>query len=148
MNPHKAVLNHGLNEYQNEKRKSTLLKIDAALHSLDAKHLPITKAAIADEIGCSRQALQKKYVSDYLSLHPLYNGRKVQSDTSEENQSTSFLKIELEKEKQKRRELEAKVKKLAQKNEQQKNELRDLNRKYQKLLGRYQEDIGRKIIHF
>lgn len=148
MSQYKGIINEGLSEYQSEKRKCMLIKIDAALQSLDTKHLPITKASIADEIGCSRQALQKKYITDYLKYHPLYNSHKVQSANSESNQNTSFLKIELEKEKQKRRELEAKVKKLAKKNEEQKVALRELTREHQKLLGRYQEDVGRKFIHY
>ena len=124
-----------------------IIKIDAALQSLYLKHLPITKAAIATEIGCSRQALQKEYITEYLEQHPIYSKRKGSLSDVEANHSVSFLQIELEKERQKRRKLETKLKQMAKQSDEQRNLLRELNKKYQKLLGRYQEDVGRKFIH-
>ncbi|MBM6899604.1 hypothetical protein H6B10_07750 [Gemmiger formicilis] len=147
MNQHKRALNKGLSEFQSQKRNQTLIKIDAALQSLHTKHLPITKASIADEIGCSRQALQKDYITKYLREHPLYNANISQKENFENSQDSIFLQIELEKEQQKRRVADAKIKKLLKQNTELQDALRDMTRKYQKLLGRYQADMGRKFIH-
>ena len=62
-------------------------------------------------------------------------------------QTVEHLQIELETQKQKIRTLQKELNKTKQLLQASKQSYAELNREYQKLLGRYQTDIRRKIIH-
>ena len=63
-------------------------------------------------------------------------------------QTIAHLQIENEKQKQKLLSLQEELRKTKKLLQMSKQSYTELNREYKKLLGRYQTDVGKKIIHF
>jgi hypothetical protein len=134
----------GLLAYQQTQREETLHDIDEAIAYLRTNNLPITKVSIADEIGKHRNALNKEYVRIHLLQYPEFNPNiqvpKVVSLEDYENQLV-LLKGNLSKVQRMKEGLVSENRRLTLEN-------KELLDKYQRVLGKYQTDVEKKIIHF
>lgn len=144
---HKNKSNFGFTSSQEKQRQATIRLIENTLQEMYQKHLPITKQSLADEAGLSRQALYAPYIKAYLAINPIFN-LSVSEIAESSPPTVEQLQIELEKQKQKNLSLQKELNKTKKLLQESKQSYVELNREHQKLLGRYQTDIGRKIIHF
>ena len=86
------------------------------------------------------------YIKNFLDGHPAFNPNLAK--TNDSPQTIAHLQIENEKQKQKLLSLQEELRKTKKLLQMSKQSYTELNREYKKLLGRYQTDVGKKIIHF
>lgn len=147
MNRHKEKkANNGITLAQEKQRESTLRLIEQTILEMQKKRLPMSKQSLADEAGLSRQALYAPYIRDYLDSHPAFSSNS--TDPDNRPPTIAYLQIENEKQKQKLLSLQEELRKTKKLLQMSKQSYAELNREYQKLLGRYQTDVGRKFIQF
>ena len=139
------VANKGLVDYQKMQRKNTLDQIDKAVLFLRENGLPVTKKAIAEEVGMAYNSIKAEYVRIHLLKYPEFNpeiqGGIVSHGTDETKREILSLKEALNKENRSKKIIVAENIKL-------KAELKELMLKYQRLLGEYQIQVGNKIVPF
>ncbi|WP_418846575.1 hypothetical protein [Phocaeicola sp.] len=138
--------NYGITLAQEKQRQATLRLLEQTIQEMQQKHLPITKTSVADEAGVSRQSLYAPYIKDFLDGHPAFQTNLAKADKSPP--TIAYLQIENEKQKQKLLSLQEELRKTKKLLQMSKQSYAELNREYQKLLGRYQTDVGQKFIHF
>lgn len=136
--------NSGLAAYQQRQRDEMIKRIDEAICYLRKKELPITKKSLADEMCVHRNTLTIEYIKVYLLKYPEFN--------PEISKCTSTYKSELNPEINRLKTANSKqikiIGKLKYENAQLRLKNNELHDNYQKLLGRYQTDVGNKIIQF
>lgn len=137
-------MNQGLVVYKQSQREETLRRIDEAIIYLRAKGLEITKKNIASELGMHYNTLKKQYITNHLLRYPEFNPdiQVPMSVTNEDlEKEVACVRIKL---------IKAKLanKNLSADNTRLRLENKELANKYQRLLGRYQIDVGKKIIPF
>ncbi|MBQ6317565.1 MAG: hypothetical protein IJI13_08570 [Oscillospiraceae bacterium] len=110
-----------------------------------ANKVTITKTSLAEELGMSKQAMNADYIKEFLQSFVEFNPNLENVAPSQE---IEYLKNEAAT-------LRAKIKDLTAKNKQLKNDLaltkqqlNDIEKQYEYLLGQYQVEVGDKIIHF
>jgi isopropylmalate/homocitrate/citramalate synthase len=137
-------MNQGLALYKQSQREETLHRIDDAIKYLRDKGLEITKKNIASELGMHYNALKKTYITYHLMRYSEFNPeiQAPKTVTNEElEKEAACLRNNLKKAKLTIKNKSAEITKLGLKN-------KELADKYQRLLGRYQIDTGKKIIPF
>ena len=144
MQNEKKKINH-FEQFQEEKRRETQENVKNAILHLRELGVCVTKRSIAEEVGCHENSLRKSYMKAFLSEFEEFqpkNGKAIaQTMTLEEAiKRVSYLMSELEHSRHNNRMLK-------EKNTRLKNERDDYEKKYRKLLGQYQIDVGKKINH-
>lgn len=120
-------------------------QIKEAILYMRANKITITKTSLAEEIGVSRQALNSEYVKEYLCNFAEFNPDSQVVISSQEFDS---LKNENSALKAEKKDLKQTIKQLKNELASTKRQLKESSEKYELLLGRYQADVGNKIIHF
>lgn len=137
-------LNKGLSDYVQAQRDETLHRIDEAVIYLRNNGLPVTKKSIADELGIHYNSMKKKYITFYLLRYPEFNPDiQVQEKITNDQLEAELVSIRniLSKTKQANKNLSTENVKL-------RLEKKEILEKHQRLLGRYQAEVGRKIVPF
>ncbi|MBK5246595.1 MAG: hypothetical protein JJE49_04905 [Peptostreptococcaceae bacterium] len=136
--------NQGLAVYKQSQREETLRRIDEAIIYLRNKGLEITKKNIASELGIHYNTLKSEYIKYHLLRYPEFNP-DIQTPVFVTNEDlekeAAILHNKLIKTK-------LANKNLSVENTRLRLENRKLDNEYQCLLGRYQIDVGKKIIPF
>ena len=104
----------------------------------------ITLSSLAEELGVSRRSLYADYIQCFLKNYREFNPGVSEEPSSEavaelKNTISSLNRLKDANRKNKELKLELSV---------IKNRLQESEEQYAYLLGRYQEDVGNKIIHF
>lgn len=128
-----------------QQRDDMRAQIKEAILYMRANRITITKTSLAEEIGVSRQALNSEYVKEYLCNFDEFNPDLQVVVSSHEFDS---LKNENSALKAEKKGLKQTIKQLKNELASTKQQLKESNEKYEYLLGRYQVDVGDKIIHF
>lgn len=141
-----SKLNKGLTDYMQAQKDDTLRRIDDAIVYLRSKGLNVTNANIASEIGMHRNTMLLNYVRIHLLKYPEFNPNiEIQEPkvipAEEYKQKIALLEEKLVKTQKTKRNL-------ASENISLRLENKKILDKYQRLLGRYQTDTGKKIIPF
>ena len=135
----------GIKHFQDQQRDEMRTRIDEAIRSMRAQRITITLSTLAEEIGVSRRALYAEYVQSFLKNYPEFNPILTSGPTlemvSELENNLLATKNDLKIEKKKNKELR-------QENTILKQKIAETEEKYEFLLGRYQVDVGNKIIQF
>ena len=140
-------MNSGLEAYQAQKREDRLREIDEAIQTMREAGVKITKASLAEEMGISVYTMQKPYIKAHLLLFPEFNRNlplppKDQTLTINElEKKLAISENKLARKASKLKETEAALIKLKQ-------DYKELDIKYRRLLGAYQQEAGEKIIKF
>ena len=134
-----------LTAYKAKQREEMRARIASEISEMRSQQITITKTSLAEALGVSRQALNAPYIKEILLNFIEFN-----PSLKVENPSEALESAENE-----IAELKARLKATAKENKSFKTEIKllrlQLNEsedRYQHLLGRYQMDIGNKIIHF
>ena len=135
----------GLRHYQDRIKDETRSRIDDAIHSMRAERVPITITALSEETGLSRRTLYAGYVQSFLKNYREFNPNISDEPTSEK---VSALENELAACKGSIKKKDKEIKELKLEISVLKQKLYESDERYNYLLGRYQVDVGNKIIHF
>lgn len=127
-----------------KKRNDTKYKIEEAINFLRAKNLSVTRTSIAEETGIHYNTLKQPYIRDF--LHQYSEFKSDIEETTVLSLAEAITQINDLQEKLQR--IKQTNRNLISENTIIKSKYRELNEKYQHLLGRYQLDTGRKIIPF
>ncbi len=135
-----------LKKLHKEQRETLVKRIDEAIHDMRANQITINKTTLAEELGITRRALYADHIKIALMRYPEFN--PALSEKTETNENIQSLLNEIAS-------LKAENKKLSEKNrvlrlecKAVKSELKDAKERYEHLLGKYQIDVGAKIVHF
>ena len=135
-----------LKKLHKEQRETLVKRIDEAIHDMRANQITINKTTLAEELGITRRALYADYIKIALMRYPEFN--PALSEKTETNENIQSLLNEIAS-------LKAENKKLSEKNrvlrlecKAVKSELKDAKERYEHLLGKYQIEVGAKIVHF
>lgn len=135
----------GLKALQEQQRQEMRTRIDEAIQSMRAERTTITITTLAEELGVSRQSLYAEYIQRFLKTFREFNPSLPEimplEAISELEKNLSAARSELKEEKKKTKALQLEIAVLKQR-------LQDANEQYEYLLGKYQVDVGNKIIHF
>lgn len=134
----------GLKLFQEQQRSEMRTRIDEAIRTMRADRSTITLSSLAEELGVSRRALYADYVQCFLK-----NYREFNPGVSEEPslEVVTELKNMISSLNNRIKEADRKNKALKLEISVLKNRLQESEEQYAYLLGRYQEDVGNKIIH-
>ena len=131
--------------HKKQQRDNTKARIKDAILDMHANKVTITKTFLAEELGVSRQAMNADYIKEFLQSFVEFN----------QNLENAAPSQEIENLKNEAAALRAKIKDLTAKNKQLKNDLaltkqqlNDIEKQYEYLLGQYPVEVGDKIIHF
>lgn len=141
-----SKLNKGLTDYVQARKDDTLRRIDDAIVYLRSKGVKVTKANIASEIGIHRNTMLLDYVRIHLLQYPEFNPKiEIQEPkvipTEEYEQKIALLEEKLAKTQKAKDNIASKYVRLQLENKK-------ISDKYQRLLGRYQTEVSKKIIPF
>lgn len=129
-------------EFRVEQREAREKAIDEAICYLRESGLPVTKKAIAEELGCHVNTLQQPYMRDILLRYEEFQqSAKTEKDVSMLEQRIKKLENILSHS----RNYNAR---LTSENERLRRERDEYEDKYRRLLGRYQVDVGKMKIGF
>ena len=135
----------GLKCYYEGIKEDTRIRIDKAIQAMRAEKVTITISSLAEETGLSRRTMYADYVQSFLKnyreVNPLVSQEPDPEAVLELKNTISALNAKLKESSRKNRELKLE-------NAVLKESLRELEERYAYLLGRYQEDVGNKIIQF
>ena len=135
----------GLKCYYEGIKEDTRIRIDKAIQAMRAEKATITISSLAEETGLSRRTMYADYVQSFLKnyreFNPLVSQEPDPEAVLELKNTISALNAKLKESSRKNRELKLE-------NAVLKESLRESEERYAYLLGRYQEDVGNKIIHF
>ena len=135
----------GLKCYYEGIKEDTRIRIDKAIQAMRAEKVTITISSLAEETGLSRRTMYADYVQSFLKNYREFNPLVSQEPDSEAvlelKNTISALNAKLKESSRKNRELKLE-------NAVLKESLRESEERYAYLLGRYQEDVGNKIIQF
>ena len=130
-------------QYQKAQREETCEKIEKAILYLRKSGIPITKKAIANEVGCHENTLRLPYIKEFLSNFEEFQPHDKKSKTMTLEAALvriASLEDQLSHSRTQNRTLRLKL------DQTQKD--RDMNEdKYRRLLGRYQIDVGKMKIN-
>lgn len=135
----------GLKVYQEQIKDETRARIDEAIQYMRAEKITITITSLAEETGLSRRTMYAEYIQSFLKNYSEFNPGVSQAPTSETiiELENSVLAL-----KEKLKTIGKKNKEFKLENSALKEKLRRANEQYEYLLGRYQVDVGNKIVHF
>ena len=135
----------GLKCYYEGIKEDTRIRIDKAIQAMRAEKVTITISSLAEETGLSRRTMYADYVQSFLK-----NYREFNPGVSEEPspEVVTELKNMISNLNNRIKEADRKNKALKLEISVLKNRLQESEEQYAYLLGRYQEDVGNKIIHF
>ena len=129
-------------EFRVEQREAREKAIDEAIRYLRESGLPVTKKAIAEELGCHVNTLQQPYMRDILLRYEEFQqSAKTEKDVSMLEQRIKKLENILSHS----RNYNAR---LTSENERLRRERDEYEDRYRRLLGRYQVDVGKMKIGF
>ena len=129
-------------EYKAMQRENMEKAIDDAICYLRGAGLPVTKKAIADELGCHKNTLQQSYIREILLRYKEFqHSGKDQKDISQLEQRIQQLEKMLSNSRNYNMRLVSENEKLRQ----ERNQYED---KYRHLLGEYQTVVGKKRIGY
>lgn len=135
----------GLKCYYEGIKEDTRIRIDKAIQAMRAEKATITISSLAEETGLSRRTMYADYVQSFLKnyreFNPLVSQEPDPEAVLELKNTISALNAKLKESSRKNRELKLE-------NAVLKESLRESEERYAYLLGRYQEDVGNKIIQF
>ena len=135
----------GLKCYHEGIKEDTRIRIDKAIQTMRAEKVTITISSLAEEMGLSRRTMYADYVQSFLKnyreFNPLVSQEPDPEAVLELKNTISALNAKLKESSRKNRELKLE-------NAVLKESLRESEERYAYLLGRYQEDVGNKIIQF
>ena len=135
----------GLKLFQERQRSEMRTRIDEAIKIMRVNKTTITLSSLAEELGVSRRSLYADYIQCFLKNYREFNPGVSEEPSSEvvaELKNTiSSLNNRLKDANRKNKELKLELSVI-------KNRLQESEEQYAYLLGRYQEDVGNKIIHF
>lgn len=135
----------GLKCYYEGIKEDTRIRIDKAIQAMRAEKVTITISSLAEETGLSRRTMYVDYVQSFLKNYREFNPLVLQEPDPEAvlelKNTISALNAKLKESSRKNRELKLE-------NAVLKESLRESEERYAYLLGRYQEDVGNKIIQF
>ena len=135
----------GLKCYYEGIKEDTRIRIDKAIQAMRAEKVTITISSLAEETGLSRRTMYADYVQSFLKnyreTNPLVSQEPDPEAVLELKNTISALNAKLKESSRKNRELKLE-------NAVLKESLRESEERYAYLLGRYQEDVGNKIIQF
>ena len=135
----------GLKCYHEGIKEDTRIRIDKAIQAMRAEKATITISSLAEETGLSRRTMYADYVQSFLK-----NYREFNPGVSEEPspEVVTELKNMISSLNNRIKEADRKNKALKLEISVLKNRLQESEEQYAYLLGRYQEEVGNKIIHF
>ena len=135
----------GLKCYYEGIKEDTRIRIDKAIQAMRAEKVTITISSLAEETGLSRRTMYADYVQSFLK-----NYREFNPGVSEEPspEVVTELKNMISSLNNRIKEADRKNKALKLEISVLKNRLQESEEQYAYLLGRYQEEVGNKIIHF
>ena len=140
------MYNDGLKKKHEAIREKRLAEIKEAIEGMRERHETINYSTLAEEIGVNRRSLYADYIRAYLKtnfkeFNPAWSEEVSEKDAIIEAASNyQKVKSQLAAEK-------TKSKALAAENRALKLKLSTLEEEYERLLARYQEEVGQKIIH-
>ena len=135
----------GLKLFQEQQRSEMRTRIDEAIRTMRADRSTITLSSLADELGVSSRALYADYVQCFLKYYREFNPGVSEEPSPE---VVTELKNMISNLNNRIKEADRKNKALKLEISVLKNRLQESEEQYAYLLGRYQEEVGNKIIHF
>ena len=127
-------------------REKRLAEIKEAIEGMRERHETINYSTLAEELGLTRQALYADYISDYLKIN-FKEFNPAWSQEVREKEAAIADAAEYKKMKKQLTSEKTRSKTLAAENKSLKLQLAALEEEYERLLARYQEEVGQKIIH-
>ena len=137
--------NSNLTAYQEKQREEMCNSINDAIMRLRELGLRVTKRAIADEVGCHENTLRLPYVQAFLSNYEEFQPKQQTSAANltldEALNRISRLEESLEHSRNQNKALKTD-------NARLRKERDDWKDKYERLLGRFQIEIGKMKVNF
>ena len=129
-----------LKSFQEQQKADTFKAIDEAILHLREEGHPITKKAIAEEVGIHPNTLGQQHVKEFLENYPEFS-KKTSMSLEEENEMLKLRIKSLEDQLAHSRNYNARV---IRERDTAREERDEFEFKYRKLLGQYQIEVGKK----
>ena len=128
-----------------QQRAEMRARISAEIEEMRSQQITITKKSLAESLGITERNMYTPYIKAFLLNFPEFN-KGLKSDVSSEQ--ISELQNEIKALKVKNKELQVSNRELRLDLKATKMKLKESEDRYEHLLGRYQQDVSEKIIHF